>query len=196
MKRIVLLLTALLCFSSAFSQDIIIKSTGEELKVKVTEINSREVLYKWPDSLQRRTFSLPKTEVWLIKYANGHQEIVSPASSETAANQTTENPLLMYEQGRQDAKHYYKGRGIMLASFGATLVFPYGYAVPFALGASPPKVKPERVSDIRFLKDSDYIKGYQRQAQIKKAKKAAAGAGLGTLALFGLVILAITHAPY
>jgi hypothetical protein len=80
-----LLFTLLACATSYISlaQDTLIKRNGEELEVKVLEINLQEVKYKRFDNLEGPTISIAKTDVFMIKYENGTKvtftETQSPA---------------------------------------------------------------------------------------------------------------------
>jgi hypothetical protein len=75
-----LLLLTLLFFSAAwsFAQDTLVKKTGEEVQVKILELTPDLVKYKRFDNLEGPTISVYKREVFMIRYANGVKEILTP----------------------------------------------------------------------------------------------------------------------
>ncbi len=79
-----------LCVVSAFvilpgirtyGQDLIIKKNGEEIKAKVTEILDLEIKYRKFDNLEGPVYSIRKSEVVLISYANGTREVINSEST-------------------------------------------------------------------------------------------------------------------
>ncbi|MBL7816058.1 MAG: hypothetical protein JNL70_13660 [Saprospiraceae bacterium] len=67
---------SILFFSgNLFSQDIIMLKNGEEVKSKVTEVNSSEVKYKKHSNLEGPTYSANKSDIFMIKYENGEKEV-------------------------------------------------------------------------------------------------------------------------
>ncbi|WP_192820142.1 hypothetical protein [Rufibacter sp. LB8] len=84
-----------LCFSllalGTFAQDIIIKKTGEEISAKVLEITPEVIKYKRFDYPDGPTIFLLKQEVFMVKYANGQKEIITPAATATPSPTTTGN---------------------------------------------------------------------------------------------------------
>ena len=77
---VVSLLFTLLCFK-AQGQDVIIKKSGEEIKGQVTEILDMEIKYKKFDNLTGPVYSIKKSEVVLIIYANGKKEVINSENS-------------------------------------------------------------------------------------------------------------------
>jgi len=76
MKKIIsTLLFVLFALGFCHSQDLITKKTGEDIKVKVTEITNSEVKYHKFDDLTGPVYSINKSEILLIKYENGTKDI-------------------------------------------------------------------------------------------------------------------------
>jgi len=77
------LMSFLLCLFSgpAFSQDIIIKLTGEEIEAKVLEVNPTEVKYKKFNNQDGPLFIIKKSEIFMIKYASGEKEVFNQKAS-------------------------------------------------------------------------------------------------------------------
>lgn len=58
-----------------FAQDIITKHNGEEIQVKVINVNDKEINYiKW-SNMNGPTYTVPVSEVFMIKYENGEKDI-------------------------------------------------------------------------------------------------------------------------
>ncbi|UPL48776.1 hypothetical protein [Hymenobacter sublimis] len=74
----------------AHAQDVLTKSNGEELQVKVLEITPTEVRYKRTDNPDGPLITARRTDVFMIRYANGTKELLSGASALPA---TTPAPL-------------------------------------------------------------------------------------------------------
>jgi hypothetical protein len=70
--------------------DLLILKNGQELKVKVIEVGTKEVRYKLCENLEGPMFVKDKSEVFLIKYPNGTSSIISEIESETRA---VKNPV-------------------------------------------------------------------------------------------------------
>lgn len=73
----------LMCGALLYAQDVIIKTDGSELKGKVTEVATDVIKYHRADNLQGPLYSLPKTEVFMVLYANGTRETFSQPRTET-----------------------------------------------------------------------------------------------------------------
>jgi len=131
-------LTSIFFAINSQAQDLILLTSGDEINAKITEITTTEIWYKKPDSLQGRTFSLPKQAVFMLKYANGAKELIKPYQPTDTLAEETRTPQQLYELGRQDARRYYRGNGAMWASAGATLLL--GIPGTIIVGAIPPKI--------------------------------------------------------
>jgi hypothetical protein len=80
MKKILLsTLTFIFTLFNCYSQDVITKKTGEDIKAKILEITSTEVKYKRFDNLIGPIYSINKSEVLLIKYENGTNVVMNPS---------------------------------------------------------------------------------------------------------------------
>ena len=86
-----------LCFTLfsfiAYSQDLITTKKGEDIQTKVLEINTTEVKYKKADNLEGPIYTILKSDILIIRYANGtkdifneEKEIVSPKTENSKGN--------------------------------------------------------------------------------------------------------------
>ncbi|WP_299818339.1 hypothetical protein [uncultured Pontibacter sp.] len=191
-KCILLLLLLLAALQTTFAQDRIVKLNGDELMARVLEIKLQEIVYQHPDSLHGALHTLPKADVFMIHFANGTKEVFTqnlPESQTSSSNYL--NPDQMYQLGSDDARRLYKGTGAMWGSAGCALFFPYGLAGSAAIGLTKPKAYRNPVSNINYLTDPHYVKGYEQQAHRKKAGKVAAGAGIGLAAITAVVVVVL-----
>ncbi len=82
-------------FSSiAFAQDILVLNSGKEIQSKVVEVNPYLIIYTSWEKQEGTHFSIAKTEVNSIKFANGSVEVlnkVTPVSPGTYSDSKTEN---------------------------------------------------------------------------------------------------------
>jgi hypothetical protein len=70
------LLLALLTNLTTYAQDLLTKRNGDELLVKVIEITPSEIKYRRADNLDGPLISLWKSDVFMIRYANGTKEVL------------------------------------------------------------------------------------------------------------------------
>ena len=85
MKRTLLILVGLLIASASFAQDLITKLDGTDIKAKILEVNQTEIKYKKADYLDGPTFTMNKSEILLVRYANGTNEIFNAPGQQPAA---------------------------------------------------------------------------------------------------------------
>ncbi|MGV3539211.1 MAG: hypothetical protein ACO1OQ_05335 [Rufibacter sp.] len=180
-KILLLFCLFLLLSGSSIAQDIIMKNNGEEIKVKILEITPTNISYSLADTLlQPPVFSIPRKEVFMVKYANGQKELMAPSRPE----EVVLTPAQLYQLGRQDARKYYTGNGAMWASAGTT--FAIGILGPIIVAAVPAKPDFSKVTNVQYLSSQDYMRGFKKQANSRKIGKAAIGFGIGVA---GLVML-------
>ena len=91
MKKLFFFYILFLVSIVAKSQDIIIKKNGDEIKAKVSEIGVNEIKYKRFDFQDGPTYSISKTEVVLVRYENGMNEIINSGSSNNSNNNNYNN---------------------------------------------------------------------------------------------------------
>lgn len=101
MKSLFTLAIAFLWGISTYAQDIIIKNDKTEFKAKVLEVLIEEIKYKKWEHLDGPTYTILKSEVFMIIYKNGSREtfdvkptapVTAPAPVVTPAAQTTSSP--------------------------------------------------------------------------------------------------------
>jgi hypothetical protein len=176
------------CFASlSYAQDVLIRRNGDEIATKVLEITLSEIKYKRFDNLEGPTISILKSNVFLIKYENGTQEVFQnnlPENQEWQEQEEALTPEQMYARGQEDARIEFDRSEAMYWSFVSSLVPGWGLIGSAAIAAVPPTIYTGKITD------PNYVQGYRKQAHRRKAGSAAIGAALGTATSF-LTIMAL-----
>ncbi len=74
---------------AAYAQDLITKKNGEDIQGKILEVNPNDIKYKRWDNLDGPTFTLPKSDILIVRYENGTNEVFTTQAvnvSEAAAS--------------------------------------------------------------------------------------------------------------
>lgn len=87
-RALLFLLLVLLSGAAAQAQDVLTKANGEEISAKIVEITPYEIKYKRADNLDGPLIVLRRPDVFMIRYANGLKEVITPALSPGAAGTT------------------------------------------------------------------------------------------------------------
>lgn len=75
MKNLIASIAMIMFVAIAYSQDKIVKKSGDEVLCKVSEIGSTEIKYhKW-ENLEGPSYSILKSEITKIIFANGTEEV-------------------------------------------------------------------------------------------------------------------------
>ena len=91
MRRCLALLFFLaLAIASAAGQDIILTRTAEEIKAKVITITDDAITYQLQGQTVNRV--MPRTDIFMIKYANGEKEVFNTNERITSNTRTTDKP--------------------------------------------------------------------------------------------------------
>lgn len=76
--------------------DILYKTNGDEIKVKVLEVEETKIKYKKCDNLEGPTYSMNISEVFMIKYVNGTKDVFNK-ENETKAVEVKTEPIKSVE---------------------------------------------------------------------------------------------------
>lgn len=81
MKRFIYVLaTMFISMGAANAQDLITKKNGEDVKAKVLEVTTNEVKYKLYDEPNGVTYTVKKSELLMIRYESGRNEVFNQNS--------------------------------------------------------------------------------------------------------------------
>jgi len=193
MKKQLLFVSQLFIATFCFSQDIIVKSNGEEIKTKIIEVNQQEIKYKNFDYPSGPSFSISKSDIFMVRYENGTKDIFNDAKSKNNGNASNMSNEDIAIKGKQDATMYYKGKKSGAGWTAATtIVFsPLLGAVPaFVCSASEPSEENLNYKDDKLMKNANYNEAYVQQAHKIKKRKIWKNFGIGSAVWLGIIILA------
>lgn len=133
MKKLLLALVATMGMSlSAMAQDVIVLLNAEEVQAKVKSVGLQEIVYlKW-NNLDGPTYTLPKSEIFFIKYANGQKETFANQAQVLATSQ----PIRKKAVTEDFSKVKFQGYTYLGADFNSVLGGP---SLDFSFGARTSK---------------------------------------------------------
>lgn len=97
----ILVFVLTLMLNKVFTQDLIIKKNGEEIQCKVLEVLLTEVKYKKLSNLEGPTYSIMKTEIFMIKYENGEKEVFSDSEKEKQLSSSDDSSIGLRNENRK-----------------------------------------------------------------------------------------------
>ncbi len=70
-----------------YAQDVIIKPNGDEIKAKVTKVNSNEIEYKKWTNQDGPLYTIDTRDVFMIKYTNGEKDVFNTGEKQQITQQ-------------------------------------------------------------------------------------------------------------
>jgi len=97
MKKFILILISVFLFTAVNAQDVIFKKNGDEINAKVEEVGVNEVKYKKFDNQDGPLYTLLKSEIFMIKFANGTKEVFNAESNNNipVTNEVVAEPAVL-----------------------------------------------------------------------------------------------------
>jgi hypothetical protein len=190
MKKITFLLLSILATTFCFSQDVITKSDGEEVKAKVLEVTQAEIRYKKFDNPNGPTFTIMKKEVFMIRYENGSKDVFNSEKESNTSNEDVN--VEMFEKGKRDAQLQYKGKnsGAIWTGAAAAFTLPILGLIPALITSNAePQVENLGVRDQKLFKNPDYKAGYVEAAHKKKKRRVWSGFGIGSAVFVATIFI-------
>jgi hypothetical protein len=109
MKWIILLISVF-AGTFCFSQDMLIKISGDSIKVKILEIGLTEVKYKNYDDLSDIIYGIYRSDVYMIRYSDGRVEKFDLQKDAESADKNL-SPDEKCACGRSDAANFHGHKG-------------------------------------------------------------------------------------
>ncbi|MBK0402366.1 hypothetical protein I5M27_05180 [Adhaeribacter sp. BT258] len=192
--RLFLFFCLLFLLPEAFSQDLITTKTGRDIVVRIKEVTQTAIMYERSDSV----FTIPKAEIFMIKYANGSKVVYGAKNIEKeeairALKSKNISPDSLQKLGRLDAKKYYQAyKGAATGTFISTLLFPpAGLVVAISTSSCrPTKNNLNYPSEILFSQRA-YVNGYGERAHKKKQEQVWTNFGIGVVVSATLTLIVI-----
>jgi hypothetical protein len=117
MKKISLFIfIAFICNSALFAQDIITLKSGDEIKALVQEVGTDDVKYKQYDNAGSPAYTLRKTDIFMIKYANGERVVFTDAVATSPATAVQNEKLRVALIGLTPSSHWFESSAMVLTS--------------------------------------------------------------------------------
>jgi hypothetical protein len=104
MKKIILAFFLLAgAVSVTNAQDVITKKNGDEIKAKVVEIGTDEVKYKRFGNESGPSYTLPKSEIFMIKYEGNGVPVLFGETTKTNDTQVKQQPIVNQSSVQKEA---------------------------------------------------------------------------------------------
>ena len=110
MKKLLLICILFQLAGTLMAQDIITTKEGKDIKAKVLEINSTEIKYLDFENLDGPTYVMNRSEVLIIHYQNGKNEVFYKDTTENNDSQPYPSPAVTEGMKYRDIKSLYNHR--------------------------------------------------------------------------------------
>ncbi|MBN1639386.1 MAG: hypothetical protein JW866_10485 [Ignavibacteriales bacterium] len=217
MKKITFI--AVLFFSSIFvnAQDIIYKTDGTEIKVKIIELTTETVKYKNFEQLQGPIRNILLSDVFMIIYEDGTKEVIKKNNNteletqsqaqqqqpptiimpkiESIANNSSLNYQDFCFRGQQDASRYYTGYSSAATWTGAATILGgavIGLIPAIACSSSNPERSSLTFPDSELAQNPSYYSCYMQEAKRIKSRKVWTMFGIGVAVDVAIVALIVS----
>ena len=172
-KPMLFSLAIILSITVCLSQDIITTKTGEDILAKISEIGPTEIKYKKYDNLDGPMYTMLKSEVLMIRYENGTNDVFKEEQASNAGRPLNSSNTNLYEQGQQDAETFYHGyKGAGTGTLMVSLLSPLVGLIPaIACANTRPKDQNLMYPDADLMKNTNYYNGYMQKSRKVKSKK-------------------------
>ncbi len=193
MKKTLLLTVQILIATFCFSQDVIIKTNGDEIKSKILEVSQNEIKYKVFDYQNGPSYTISKSDIFMVRYENGTKDIFNDSKSKKGTIVSVMPTEEMRAKAKQDATTYYRGKNSGAGWTMATSIVtsPLLALIPaFACASSEPNEGNLNVPDEKLMKNPDYKQAYVDQSHKIKKRKIWKNFAIGSGVWLGIVLLA------
>jgi hypothetical protein len=177
MKKVSIFILMLMgCVSITNAQDVILKTNGDEVNVKVQEVGSDAVKYKKADG-SGPVYTIPKSEVFMITYESGDKDVFGRGQSNLTATSSAESTATTGNTVSSAGKtynilDYYNENGVSGIVVKVTDGGQHGLIISTEMSAEPwCKTKKFRNATVAFSED-DGTKNMEAIAQFISSGKA------------------------
>lgn len=182
--------------TNCYSQDLIVRISGDVIKAKIIEVQPFEIIYKLYDNQQGDSLEILSWEILMIKYQNGSIDIYQKGNKFKVPQSVNADSLLLVIQAERDVTDNYE---VKQAEITKTFVITY-FGTP-VLGIIPViKYNSAKLEDKdlnsrkqELLKNQVYYDAYVKKAKKLRHKKLwGSWAGGLVLNIFTIGILLIS----
>ena len=193
-----LLATALFTFSIfifnhqyCYAQEKVMMTNGNIFFVSIADTTGDVVKMQDPESKKKEIVDIEKSRIFSITYANGKEVLIYKQDSLSEDNYLAPEQMRSYIVGAHDAAGRYSSPLAFWGSFGigaaSGIILP-AWLSPLTsgggalfLGSRWIKINRSHVSDPKYLKDENYISGYENAARQSRAQNVIKGAVAGLI---------------
>ena len=133
MKRATLLIAFIAVAFAVKAQDIIVLRNTNEIQAKVESVGQNEIIYRKWTNLEGPTYTLAKSDIFFIKYANGEKDTFMEYAE---TSKPTETLLITDKSDKYFSKVKFQGYSYLGADFTAVAGGP---SLDFSFGARTSK---------------------------------------------------------
>lgn len=194
--KIFFFLLACFCGLCLSAQDELLFLNGKELKGELLNVTNYEITFK---DLKGKEMVIDNYRIF--SYHKDNKEVLTYKYDTLEGNFLKEQDMRMFVYGERDAFKSYHSRFSSVLGFATGGVAGYFMhkdqafiysAAPLIYTsitlAFPTSVKQNRLSDLQYLKEDEYLRGHERVARSKRTQNALKssflGMGVGFLASF------------
>lgn len=174
MKKCLIFLILFCALAGLRAQDVIYMKDGKEINAKVLEIGVAEVKYKLFSNPEGPTYTIFKSDIFMIKYPGGERDVFGIPEPEPgrAAHMTAFSEEDICETAISDANANYKPTGAMAGTYVTScLAMPVGLVTALIVAPSPPKVENLNIRDPNLLQNEAYMNCYLQESKTIKKKR-------------------------
>lgn len=164
--------------------DVLVYKDGSEIRVKVQEVGITEIKYKRCDALEGPMYISRKSELFMIKYANGTREVIKSELPETTPRQ--QQSLNQYKQNKYKRENHPLALPSLLLG-ALSIVLAYAVIIFLTMGFGPAVLALPIIAGLAAV-----ITGRTALRRIKEQPEMYKGKGLAIPGfIMGTVILGI-----
>jgi hypothetical protein len=177
-----------------FKDKILFMNGREELST-VLDTNTSNVQYLMPEAKRDKEASIDKYRIFSITYADG-KEVIFYRQDSTEGNELSVDEMRSYVYGERDALRNYKAPlafwgGVVAGAAGGVGATAVGLGVlspvipgfyTIANGSRFVTVSKKNVSNADYLKDQNFLHGYERTARSIRVNNSLIGGAIGIVA--------------
>lgn len=194
MRKVLFVLLLAVISLSAFAQDKIVTTNGDEIPCKVTKITAKNIKYRIFGSADSSILSMSKKSIFSITYESGVKEVFNETHVDDNDPEGHWDKRSMASQGKADAKQNYRGyKGARAGTvITATLTSPLAGLIPaIVCSCVKPKDKNLNYPDETLMQNKEYANAYRKQAHTMKSGKVWGGWGLGVGLNAAIIVIAV-----
>ena len=196
MKKLPTSLFLVLCFLLLFTNGVLAQEkvtmmNGNIFFVSVGDTAGDFIKMVDPESKKNEVVNMEKNRIFSILYKSGQEVFIYKQDTLSEDNYLSPEEMRSYIAGAHDANSRYSSPLAFWGSFGlgagSGIVLPAWLAPvgagagAFLLGSRWIKINRSHISDPKYLKDPNYISGYENAARQSRVQNVIKGAVIGVL---------------